>query len=139
MNGRLFLVIFSSMSILILFGFFKIFESHAKDYVKKEKEVQLISTYSETDIKSLLKNDSRLDQGHLLFKSICYKCHVIEKRNSEEIINAKDYFNLMTTMITQGNSKGMPAYKQRLQKEDIENLAAFLTKIRQEYYVKQIR
>ncbi len=139
MNGRVFLIVFSSVSILILFCFFKVFESHAKGYVKKEKELQEVILYNTTEITPLLSNNNRLDEGHLLFKSICYKCHVIENRVEDTPLDEKTYFNNMIQIITLGNNKGMPAYKQRLQKEDLENLAAFLTKIRQEYYVKQIR
>ena len=138
-NGKFFLILFSVCCSLLLLVFFTVFKDAAiKSYDKNETDVRTFFI-DEKDANALLMDDTRLDNGHILFKSICYKCHVISEDNS--MVSGSDYQFLMQkgTMIFHGNRKGMPAYKQRLQASDIEDLAGFLTKIRANYKIKLSR
>ena len=135
MNGKFFLIVFSTSCIALLVLFFVVFKKAAvSSYIENKQDTRdFVSDKKAAEL--LFFNDERLDAGHLLFKSICYKCHVI---SPDKIISSETDYQFFITkgrMIYNGNHKGMPAYKQRLQHTDVENLAAFLTKIRANYKI----
>ena len=136
MNGKFFLIVFSISCIAVLLLFFVVFKKAAVSSIIENQQDTRDFMTDEKSAERLFLNDERLDEGHLLFKSICYKCHVI---SPDKTLNSEtDYQSFINKgrMIYNGNHKGMPAYKQRLQHADVENLAAFLTKIRANYKVK---
>ena len=127
------------LSSIILGSFYILFKQEAVDYVASNRQDTKTPVYLDSQIQSLLLNDDRLDNGHYLVKSMCYKCHKIDNVDSVMVPEA-DFFNRMFVSIYHGNErKGMPAWKQRLQVDDIADIAAFLTKIRQSHQIKQTR
>jgi len=120
-----------------LWGFFTVFEDAAKSYVSENKKDHSSFTLSKADAEIVLNTDKRLDDGHLLFKSICYKCHVIDKDDTPSLETDYEFMLRVGQMIHQGNRQGMPSYKHRIQASDIEDLAGFLTKIRHHHKIRR--
>ena len=137
MKGSYFIFLFSLASILILLLFFYAFEKEVVDYVEKDKTNTNLLQYDDAFVSKLLNENERLDNGHIKVKSLCYKCHVISESKANHSVSSNTYFNKTINMINQGNSKGMPSYKHRLQKSDIEDIAAFLTKIKDDFSLMQ--
>lgn len=137
MNGKVFLVSFTVICLGVLWGFYTLFEGAALTSISEREKDHREFRLSQEAAEVVLATDKRLDDGHLLFKSICYKCHVIEPNDTPSSESDYEYMMRVGNMIYSGNKKGMPAYKRRLQQSDIEDLAGFLTKIRQHHKIKR--
>ena len=135
-KGKSILWLMFFITLFVFSVFFLFFSQEAFLYEKKDRDHIPTPHYSNEDIMGFLNSEERIDSGRYYVISLCYRCHDIQRQEDtnvlEKVSDSQFFMNTYEAIYHGRLEQGMPAWKQRFQIEDIENISAFLTKIRAE-------